>query len=485
MGVCESIINEFFYEYEIDQCEESFEQFILVASSIKKKNVDVNLFQVLSIIPNWDKVRINILEDDVPIVSYSTGDDIKQFKDDIQLLSSEEDNINCKVSVIISKGINEQVITIYSVEKFIDYLEKLSLVGLFEKFSELLKLGYITFFCIDDEIRCNSKSFSFTKGIDGTKKEFWNRNYELKMRNKTTNFLNSSQYPIIPGDFNLEECSEGRLEEIFNSLRNILSIISISDISYIQGNNTVNISLSGYKDIQNIIDYKSNENCNLDEYYEVYKWLIDSGNLLDKLCIARNVISISVSEGNLQNIESRLMPSIESNYKIYLRDNVKEYLEIKAKASEFIFELCNKLSDLANTIGKALGSNIIACITFYTTIILMNILNTGKLENIFTKEIVYISFAFIVGSFIYMVISVIQVYKEFKRHRKMYDRIKANYEDVLDSRDIARIFKNDAYINEDKRYVINKTIIATIGWILILGIMTYIIYILRYKNIIN
>lgn len=481
MKLYEYIINEFFSEYSLDECSESFEQFkIVVSSSLISVPNKENIKKFISNIPKRDAVRISISEDGASITNFSSGDNIEEFIKDLNLYLSDGNNKKYKVSLIISKKNVDDIISIYCINVFIKYMERIPLKGLFKEFSKLLVNDKISFFSIENEIECNSKSIYFYGNNKSLEINNYDRKLELKKRVKISNFLNSSECSLVPSDFDIINCTNERMKKIFYKLRDILSIISIADIAYFKDNNSVNVIINGYKNIEGLILY-TNE-CP-DEYYSVYKWIINNGNLIDKLGIARNIISLSIKENDITNLSNPLMPSIESNHSIYLRENVKEYLEIKSKVSEFLFDLCNKISELANSIGKNLFSNMVAAMTLYGTIVIINAINYRSLKDIFTKDIIYISFAFIIGSSIYMLISNFQVYYEYKRYIQIYERTKKSYNDILSEEDIKRIFKDDEYIIEDKKYILKRAIVYSISWIVLLVLMCSIIYRLGYHVI--
>jgi len=62
---------------------------------------------------------------------------------------------------------------------------------------------------------------------------------------------------------------------------------------------------------------------------EIFDWVYTDGNYTDKIGLARNLISIHLKNDNLLTLDEGTIHSLESGYDIYLKDNVKQYIEIK------------------------------------------------------------------------------------------------------------------------------------------------------------
>ena len=102
----------------------------------------------------------------------------------------------------------------------------------------------------------------------------------------------------------------------------------------------------------------------------------------------------------------------------------------------------------------------------------MNSLSSDRLDNIFTKDIVIISFLFLVLSFLYMLFSLNDVEKEKQRFKELYNRLKTSYEDILNENDINYIFKNDKYIVNDIEFIDEKVGRYKNRWIICLVIIS-------------
>ena len=79
--------------------------------------------------------------------------------------------------------------------------------------------------------------------------------------------------------------------------------------------------------------------------YKIYNWIYSGGSIVDKVIIARNIICLHCKYESLLNISDGVMASIQTNYNLYLRDNVTQYLELKNKVAEFITDIVSRTGE--------------------------------------------------------------------------------------------------------------------------------------------
>lgn len=150
--------------------------------------------------------------------------------------------------------------------------------------------------------------------------------------------------------------------------------------------------------------------------YSIYNWIYTDGSPIDKAIIVRNVISLHCKYVSITEIDEKVMASIQSNYNLYLKENVKEYLELKNKVAEFISGTVSKTGEYATGLLDKFKSNIIAIFGFIFTVILANIVSDQPLDNLFTKEITIIIECVLAGSFVYLIICYYQSRYEIKKY---------------------------------------------------------------------
>lgn len=426
--------------------------------------------RIKEFVPTRDNFFIFIKADEYEICRYSKDTNIDEFLNKIKDSLEDEDDENYSITLKIDKLVNEGNLTIYDVSSFATFLEGLKLQQILYNFNRFIfEYGGIYFRSCED-VYGDSDSIHFLKENEDINLRSSRRSELITMRSQITTYLNSSEYDLVAEDFIFyRKTNNDNINNVFYKLSVLYSIIGISDVSIIK-DDKLKLIINGYRRIEAIVDYNGIYDEKLNEYLKVYDWIYDNNinnNFVDKVGISRNVISSSINENNILNGIEGLFNSICSAHSIYLKENVKEYLEVKAKVTEFLFDLSSKMSELSNEIGKAMLNNIIAFLGVYIGIFITSAFSEGQSE-IFSKDISYMSLLLLIGSCGYLLLSIWEEYSEYKRYKEIYDRFKKSYNDVLDNNDIKSIFKNDEYLENDKKYIIKKSRVYIFIWIVVL-----------------
>ena len=166
------------------------------------------------------------------------------------------------------------------------------------------------------------------------------------------------------------------------------------------------------------------------------------------------------------------MASIQTNYNLYLRDNVTQYLELKNKVAEFITDIVSRTGEYATEMLDKFKTNLLAILGFLFSVILANIVSDQPLDNIFTKDITILSEIVLIASFGYLFISYQQSKYELQKVFKWcsgssdgsYDKLKDSYREILTEDDIRECFQNDDIKTEMKRTIDRSVRIYLIIW---------------------
>lgn len=152
-------------------------------------------------------------------------------------------------------------------------------------------------------------------------------------------------------------------------------------------------------------------------------------------------------------MNAKVLSAIQSNYNLYLRENVTQYLELKNKVAEFISGIVSKTGEYATDLLDKFKTNLIAIFGFLFTVIIANIVSDQPLDNIFTRDITAILELVLVGSFVYLLISYQQSKYQMKKVYNSYDELKKSYNQILTEDDINECFQNDRIILNMKETV--------------------------------
>ncbi|CRM01661.1 hypothetical protein [Pseudomonas sp. 28 E 9] len=345
MDIKESIISTFTNKSILISESENNSEYIAKYSCEELHAPGISqLLQALSRIPGRDRPKITLQyshTEDNDVLERSEQKELEAFVNniDINLLHTEKEETT--ITVKITKIPHDQILSIYSIEAISKFLADKSIN------STLIKIKNLSEKANTLELLDKTQGFStalfFFKNRDTLTKQRPPkilRDDLLLKREKSTNFANSAQHNFIPEDFRVITGSlPPELQHTFTLLLLASSLIFICDYSRILETGDIKLKLNGYKTIENTISSTQNptsiENAAL-IFFEIYHWTYNDGSTIDKIGIARNIISIHLEKDSFTSIPKETIASISSGYQIYLKDNLKQYIEIKNKISESI-----------------------------------------------------------------------------------------------------------------------------------------------------
>lgn len=419
---------------------------------------------IIQFVSHRDRIKI-ILEDEAErIFDFSSANE-ESYKAYIKDTLVDE---IVDVRIKIDKEVRDDHFSVYAFNEFVNDILSLSIEEVMFSFSDLLKqVSEILIFDIYDSVRMfATKSMFFVPfGNRVTNPEF-NRSQRIDKCKEVSYFYNFDTYEVLPDDFKLMiDYENNPLTELFQKLTFLLSISFIATSSSISGSH-----LKGIINGQRTMEYQCeiNQLPNNKNLYSIYNWIYTDGNAVDKAIIARNVISLHCKYVPVTEIDDKVMASIQSNYNLYLKENVKEYLDLKNKVAEFISETISKTGEYATGLLDKFKTNVIAIFGFMFSVILADIVSDQPLDNIFTRDITTLVECVILGSFVYLVICYLQSCYEIKKVYDSYNQLKQNYKEILTEDDLHEVFGNDEVLNTMKK-TISKTKKIYMGmWILFL-----------------
>lgn len=218
----------------------------------------------------------------------------------------------------------------------------------------------------------------------------------------------------------------------------------MANISVLEGD-TLNIKFYGQKTVVEEINFSTLETNKdiVNSFYEIYCWVFYNKDSHEKISLTRNIITLFYDGNSVFNNIQNILPSIKSNYEIYLKENVDRYVQILNNVVSLIQNLDTEIQDKATAFSDDFKKNFTSFFTFIISTILFNTLSTGKIENIFTPEITIITFAMLIISIIYLIISNVEINNQIGQLNKQYEKNKKYYSSILNEKDIERIFAND------------------------------------------
>ena len=388
-----------------------------------------------------------------------------------------EQNDTIEVVIEIHKKFVDEIISVYNIEKFSEFLCSQKMEESFRLFAELFTGGrqHIYFQVLNCGCCIHTSSIAFASEAFHWDRAVSRDNF-IRNCNDSSVFLGRGQYPLVPQDFTIiEQMYDNRLDSIkglFDRLRNILSYLYIANTSNIVGNKAVlqfDPTVNGYE--------YALEQLNGNNYvWNIFSWIHKDDSCIDRASIVRNIINIHCkSVDAILNIDENIYNTAVANYVIYQKKHADQYIELKNKLSEFIVESAGQLQELAHDLVEGLRNNFVAVIVFLMTVLLTDSIDFSNFtQTNISPNIVAVCGIFTFISLLYMIVTIIAGKTKWGWLEKTYSDLKENYSGVLDEQDMAVAVNNDAaFENTKKEYKKVRFLIGSIWIAAIIGMLIF------------
>ena len=426
------------------------------------------LFDMIQSVPSRDDIRIFLFTENDERFTFNKSTAEAEYNSFIGELLEDEQIF---VKLEINKEIQNRHFSVYCFEQFAEDLIRLPIEQALNAFSLILNEseGYIVFDLFDNRNIFFTKTMFFIGANNQEVNIDFDREQRLQECRETSYFYNQDHYELLPDDFKIIVGYEGNpFVELFQKFETILSLCMLaSNSSILRGN--LKLQILGQRSVEYTYDLKDIEGNPI--LYKVYDWIYSGGSSIDKALIARNIICLHCKYEPLLCLDLKALAAILSNYNLYLKENVTQYLELKNKVAEFISGIVSKTGEYATELLDKFKTNLIAIFGFLFTVIIANIVSDQPLDNIFTKDITAILELVLAGSVVYLIISFKQSQYQMKKVYDSYEELKKSYDQILTDDDIKESFQDDKIIMDMKKTVSKSQKMYLSIWICFLVIL--------------
>lgn len=271
---------------------------------------------------------------------------------------------------------------------------------------------------------------------------------------KTNTLFNDSEISnkilITPEDiFNLRESlKEKNYDLLASHLTSVASLYCLKLFcSKYRESTNIKFIFEGYNTC--IIEDPKEENLkdSFDTLYTIYQWIFSDSSSSSKLGILRNLVSLSNTRNLEKCFNKNLLKSLFSNYQVYMKENVKQYFEIKNKVTEFMFNLLNKSFDIYDQYKITSRNTALAVISYFFTVIVVRSTSKHKSDYLFSPEISSVSLIFILSAIIYILMVHSDLLKKNKSIKNSIQELRSRYEQVLCEDEIEELFNSKSLSN--------------------------------------
>lgn len=405
--------------------------------------------------------------------------------DDFKTQLEQNDSVDVKIS--IQKNSTEEIISVYNIEKFSEFLCRQEREANLRLFAMLFAGGkqHICFQVVNCDSYVHTSSIAFAPEPDAvTWDNSRNRVSDIKNCNDSSVFFGRAQYPLVPQDFafieHMYDNCYGRIKVLFDKLRNILSYLYVANTSNLVGNTAVlqfDPTVNGYEYTLEQLGVNKSA-------WDIYSWIHKDEGGIDRAGIVRNIINLYCKTSDeILNIDENIYNSAVANYVIYQKKHTDQYIELKNKLSEFIVESARQLQELAHDLVEGIRNNFVAVIVFLMTVLLTDSIDFSSFtQTSVSSNIVAVCVIFTIVSLLYMIVTIIAGNTKWGWLEKSYNDLKSNYNEVLDERDIQTAVNDDAAFKNTKKEYENVRRTISIIWIIFIIGMAGFTFVIRYNS---
>ncbi len=408
---------------------------------------------ILNTFNTRDVLSITVLQnEDVIAVFKSDGESsIKTFIEEVVnngIGSSDAIEVTIKQRII--KHVENYTRSIYFTDAFVEYLNRLSLLSFLSVFNNRFENSKLVFELQNSEpcqFYTNSISFTTRDDISNLHLTPVNKRTELIDRANFLCHFDGLKYNLLPNDLYplYSDTITNTLGNVFKKVCVLYTCSFLFDYTTIT-KDQFSYRLNGFKTFNYNIATNTLNNTNVDvlsvdTLYEIYRWAYSGGNTNDKLNIARNIISLNIKP-QILSIESSTFDAIQSNFRIYEKENVRQYIQVRNKLSELLIDLQVKIGNIVDGFTGDFRKNIITLLSFFITVIVVRVVSKGDFIGGFTNEILLVVFILLLISIGLLLYSRWELNRKVSLFEKHYNQLKNRYKDLLSPRELEEIFED-------------------------------------------
>lgn len=461
MNFADKFLKCFFSTFSVTTVSENDEEFTceLSATNFTPPNI-ANVQTAFNFLQPNDRLTFIITFGNAdPVSFYSDGSTLSDFKTKLEEEYQHQETEPISGSFKIAKRNVTSNISIYDLEIFSNSIENLSVAELFFVFNRVLSsTAFVVFNVLNLDKPFNTTNIFFNPlGTNAPTHLFADRNKRLENIRTTSNYSNIEEHRLTPDDFKWQNVNVkySNLCLLFDKYVVVFSAIYLFDITILKANN-LEFKINGYKSINGRVDLKTVSLNGTEEYFNIYNWVYNGGNLTDKIGLARNIISLHFDKIGELELKGSPFQSIQSSYKVYEKQNIKQYIEIRNKISDQLLDFNNRANKVIETFAGGFQKSSLAVVTFYFSAIAIRILGYGDFINVFTLDTTVLTIVFLFGSYFYYLVAKWEVKEQRKRFVDSYSNLKERYTDLLEKDDIERILNGDKEYKADVAFIDRK-----------------------------
>lgn len=387
-----------------------------------------------------------ITEGDEDLFDMRVGANIEEVCNENKLQPYYEDTVTL-IYTITKNKVND-TLSVYDYNLFLNHIKGLTITETLNALQNQLVEIFVMEIWSEGYERFNTYSIAAIKKGDAQPRLVLN-NDRKKINEKCDELCqwNNKFTRLTPEDlYILNRDADGVLGGIFDQLCLLLSTCFVADYSSLDKSG-ITLRLSGYKMMIMESETVKASVLQLDtdsvrQWYKIYDWCYTGGYTSDRLSIARNIISLNCQDIDKLKLNESTLDSIKSNFKIFEKDNVRQYIKVRNDVSKTLLDMQEKVNAIVEGFTGDFHKSVISLGTFFLTVIVVRVIAKGDIAGAFTGGIALLSLAFVVLSAVNLVYSRKTLDRKERLFTKHYEQLKERYSQLLSEEEKQKMFED-------------------------------------------
>ena len=365
------------------------------------------------------------------------ADSLQPYKDDI-----------VRLIFTVDKTKKDNVLTVYDHEVLLEYVRDLYVTQFISVLGGYLGENLVLEIWSEEYERFSTSSITVLKNGDEIQHLQGNSNKRVRTNEcKQHCQWNNNLSDLLPEDVLITQRDKsGELAKLFDQMCLLLSAIYVADFSSVDRNG-IKLRMSGFKmmvteEPSSKLSSLSFDAGSAEQWYMIYDWCYTGGYTADRLSIARNLITLNSPNANKLSLNASTYDAIRSNFKIFEKDNVRQYIKVRNEVSKTLLDLQERVNSIVESFTGDFRKSVVGLGTFFLTLVVVRVVGNGNWTGVFTTQIVALSFIFILLSAVILYYSRQAMDKKEKLFNKQYQQLRHRYEALLSKEELDELFKD-------------------------------------------
>ena len=420
------------------------------------------------------------------------SDAMGEWNDFEQYYSGIDKDEPIKIKLSITKRKVNKVRSVYCPELFTNYLKGLSLGEVIGLFDRIQQEGPLCLEYQEGEISLVGPSMAFVRNghtprypskpvlNDGVIEQgkYLCCNDLIRNHLKPSDFelrgTDNKEYPVLP---------------LIQKAAILYSLCFLFDYVTLTGNQ-LHYKLNGYKTLTGNINVASVYSAEIDagswcRYLEIFKWQYNGGNLTDKSAIARNIVSLNMGEDGTLSLREGTLDAIDSNYRIYEKENVKQYIEIRNNVAKQLRDYQKYIIGIFDEFEQDFKKMFFSFLGFAFTTTIIRVLAKNMDDKVILPDtVIWLLLGYCAVSCFYYAYARWKRDKKVELFDKQYNDTRKFYKDLLSEKELNELFTDERSKDGTYKAFINERTYL-FDWIWVVAILIFSGILIYIKCVIN